>query len=269
MSRNPAWGKLARPAPRRRALFSQMKDRIDKLLLERGLVKSRQQAQALILGGSVLVGEQRVDKPGTKVDSAAAIRLKTTLPSYVSRGGLKLEKALEVFAPDIRNWICLDLGASTGGFTDCLLQRGAAKVYAVDVGHNQLDWKLRSDPRVVSIEGLNARYLKFEDIGTTVDLISMDLSFISLTLILPALRPFIQSSTRILCLVKPQFEVGKEHVEKGGLVTDPRKHREVVRKIQSSAEALGYDVLGVIESPILGAEGNKEFFLGLAVSGQE
>jgi len=182
---------------------------------------------------------------------------------------LKLEKALQVFAPHIHDWVCLDIGASTGGFTDCLLQKGAGKVYTIDVGHNQLDWKLRSDPRVVWKEGLNARYLKFEDVGITVDLISMDLSFISLTLVLPVLRPFTQLATRILCLVKPQFEVGKEHVEKGGLVTDPKKHQEVVRKIQSSAELLGYTVLGVIDSPILGAEGNKEFFLGLAISDQQ
>jgi 23S rRNA (cytidine1920-2'-O)/16S rRNA (cytidine1409-2'-O)-methyltransferase len=246
-----------------------MKERIDKLLLDRGLVRSRQQAQALILGGDVLAGEQRIDKPGTKVESTAEIRLKSAPSPYVSRGGLKLEKALEVFAPDIRHWVCLDIGASTGGFTDCLLQRGADKVYTIDVGHNQLDWKLRSDPRVVWKEGLNARYLKFEDVGVTVDLISMDLSFISLTLILPVLRPFTLPTTRILCLVKPQFEVGREHVEKGGLVTDPGKHQEVVRKIQSSAESLGYTVLGVIDSPIRGAEGNKEFFLGLTVSDRQ
>jgi len=242
-----------------------MKERIDKLLLDRGLVKSRQQAQALILGGDVLAGDRRIDKPGTKVESTAEIRLKSAPLPYVSRGGLKLEKVLEVFAPDIRNWVCLDVGASTGGFTDCLLQKGAAKVYTIDVGHNQLDWKLRSDPRVVWKEGLNARYLKFDDVGVTVDLITMDLSFISLTLILPVLRPFTREETRILCLVKPQFEVGKEHVEKGGLVTDPGKHQEVIQKIRSCAGSLGYTVLGVIDSPILGAEGNKEFFLGLAV----
>jgi len=241
-----------------------MKERIDKLLLDRGLVRSRQQAQALILGGEVLAGDQRIDKPGTKIETTADIRLKSAPLPYVSRGGLKLDKALDVFAPDIHGWVCLDIGASTGGFTDCLLQRGATTVYTIDVGHNQLDWKLRSDPRVVWKEGLNARYLKFEDVGITVDLISMDLSFISLTLILPVLRPFMRSTTRILCLVKPQFEVGKEHVEKGGLVKDPTKHQEVVRKIQSCAESLGYTVLGAIESPILGAEGNKEFFLGLA-----
>jgi 23S rRNA (cytidine1920-2'-O)/16S rRNA (cytidine1409-2'-O)-methyltransferase len=240
-----------------------MKERIDKLLLDRGLVRSRQQAQALILGGDVLAGDRRIDKPGTKVENTVEIRLKRAPLPYVSRGGLKLERALDVFAPDIRNWVCLDIGASTGGFTDCLLQRGAAKVFTIDVGHNQLDWKLRSDPRVVWKEGLNARYLKFEDVGVTVDLISVDLSFISLTLILPMLRPFAHSETRILCLVKPQFEVGKEHVEKGGLVTDPNRQEEVVRKIRSCAESLGYVVLGGIESPILGAEGNKEFFLGL------
>ena len=245
-----------------------MKERIDKMLLDRGLVRSRQQAQALILGGDVLAGNQRIDKPGTKVDTTAEIRLKSAPLPYVSRGGLKLEKAVAVFAPDVSNWVCLDIGASTGGFTDCLLQRGAARVYTIDVGHNQLDWKLRSDARVVWKEGVNARYLKFEDVGTTADLIVMDLSFISLTLVLPVLRPFTKPMTRILCLVKPQFEVGKEHVEKGGLVTDPGKHQEVIRKIQFCAESLGYIVLGVIESPILGAEGNKEFFLGLAVSNQ-
>jgi 23S rRNA (cytidine1920-2'-O)/16S rRNA (cytidine1409-2'-O)-methyltransferase len=243
-----------------------MKERIDKLLLDRGLVRSRQQAQALILGGDVLAGDQRIDKPGTRIESTSEIRLKTAPILYVSRGGLKLEKALEVFAPDVRDWVCLDIGASTGGFTDCLLQRGAARVYTIDVGHNQLDWKLRSDPRVVWKEGLNARYLKFEDVGVTANLISIDVSFISLTMILPVLKAFTQPATRILCLVKPQFEVGKEHVEKGGLVTDPSKHQEVVRKIQSCAESLGYAIIGVIDSPILGAEGNKEFFLGLAVS---
>lgn len=246
-----------------------MKERIDKVLLDRGLVRSRQQAQALILGGDVLAGNQRIDKPGTKVDTTAEIRLKSAPLPYVSRGGLKLEKAIAVFAPDVSNWVCLDIGASTGGFTDCLLQRGAARVYTIDVGHNQLDWKLRSDARVVWKEGVNARYLKFEDVGATVDLIVMDLSFISLTLILPVLRPFTRPMTRILCLVKPQFEVGKEHVEKGGLVTDPNKHQEVIVKIQRCAESLGYTVLGVIESPILGAEGNKEFFLGIAVNDQE
>lgn len=240
-----------------------MKERIDKLLLDRGLVKSRQQAQALILAGSVFVDDQRVTKPGSKVKRSSTIRL-TNLPRpYVSRGGQKLEKALDQFVPLLQGSVCLDIGASTGGFTDCLLQRGAVKVYAVDVGHNQLDWKLRSDPRVVAIEGLNARYLRFEHIGAQADVITLDLSFISLTLVLPVLSPLVKLNTKILCLIKPQFEVGKDQVEKGGLVTDPNKHGQVLDKIRSAAENLRYTVVGVIESPILGAEGNKEFFMAL------
>jgi len=239
------------------------KERIDKLLLDRGFVKSRHQAQALILEGSVLVNERRVDKPGTRVDVSSPIRLKHLPPPYVSRGGLKLERALELFIPDVRGWTCLDIGASTGGFTDCLLQRGAAKVYALDVGHNQLDWKIRSDPRVVVIEGLNSRYLKFEDIGETVDLVTLDLSFISLTLVLPVLKPFEKATTKIICLIKPQFEVGKGQVEKGGLVTDPKKHEQVIKMIRTAAEVLEYRVDGVVESPIRGADGNKEFLMAL------
>jgi len=239
------------------------KERIDKVLLDRGFVKSRQQAQALILEGSVLVNDHRIDKPGTRIDVSSLIRLKHLPPPYVSRGGLKLERALDLFAADIQGWTCLDIGASTGGFTDCLLQRGATKVYALDVGHNQLDWKLRSDRRVIAIEGLNARYLKFEDIGETVDLITLDLSFISLTLVLPVLKSFHKATTKIVCLIKPQFEVGKGQVEKGGLVTDPKKHEQVIQKIRSAAEALQYRVEGVVESPILGADGNKEFLMGL------
>jgi 23S rRNA (cytidine1920-2'-O)/16S rRNA (cytidine1409-2'-O)-methyltransferase len=245
-----------------------VKERLDKLLFDRGLAKSRQQAQGMILEGAVLVNHQRIDKPGTRVDISASIRLKSVAQPYVSRGGLKLEKALDVFAFDVAGWVCLDIGASTGGFTDCVLQKGAAKVYAVDVGHNQLDWKLRNDERVVPIEGLNARYLKFEDIGTTVDFITVDVSFISLTLILPVLRPFTKPATRIICLVKPQFEVGKEQVESGGLVTDPKKHVQVIEKIKSAAIGLGYRVLAVVESPILGGEGNKEFLLALAFDSQ-
>jgi 23S rRNA (cytidine1920-2'-O)/16S rRNA (cytidine1409-2'-O)-methyltransferase len=240
-----------------------MKERIDKLLVDRGLAQSRQQAQAFLLAGLVLANDQRIDKPGTRIEAGTVLRLKNAPQPYVSRGGIKLEKALAEFAPQIDSWVCLDVGASTGGFTDCLLRHGAHKVFAVDVGHNQLDWRLRSDPRVVVLEGLNARYLEFEPIGTQVDLITLDLSFISLTLVLPALKPFIKSATRILCLVKPQFEVGKGEVGKGGLVKDPAKHQQVLEKIQKAAEALDYNVLGVIESPIHGAEGNKEFFMAL------
>jgi 23S rRNA (cytidine1920-2'-O)/16S rRNA (cytidine1409-2'-O)-methyltransferase len=240
-----------------------VKERIDKLLLDRGLVKSRQQAQALILAGSVFVDDQRVTKPGSKVERSSSIRLTNHPRPYVSRGGQKLEKALDQFVPLLQGSVCLDIGASTGGFTDCLLQRGAVKVFAVDVGHNQLDWKLRSDARVVAIEGLNARYLSFEHIGAQADVITLDLSFISLTLVLPVLSPFVKSNTKILCLIKPQFEVGKDQVEKGGLVTDSDKHRQVIEKVKSAAQSLGYTVIGVIESPILGAEGNKEFFMAL------
>jgi 23S rRNA (cytidine1920-2'-O)/16S rRNA (cytidine1409-2'-O)-methyltransferase len=240
-----------------------VKERIDKVLLERGLAKSRRQAQALLLEGSVLVNDQCIDKPGTRVDVSSAIRLKRPPLPYVSRGGLKLERALELFAPHIQGWTCLDIGASTGGFTDCLLQRGATKVYALDVGHNQLDWKIRRDPRVVVLERLNARYLKFEDIGERVDLITLDLSFISLTFVLPVLKPFEKPATQVICLIKPQFEVGKGQVEKGGLVTEPKQHERVIEKIRSAAEALGYKVDGLVESPIQGADGNKEFLIGL------
>lgn len=240
-----------------------MKERIDKLLLARGLARSRHQAQALVLSGSVLADEQRIDKPGTRVDSTSKLRLKSEARVYVSRGGRKLEHALQHFSIEVGGKICLDVGASTGGFTDCLLQRRAVRVHAVDVGHNQLDWKLRRDDRVRSLEGLNARYLKFEDIGETVDLITLDLSFISLCLVLPVLGVFQKPATRVLCLVKPQFELGKGQVEKGGVVRDPQKHRLAVDKVSACAGDMGYRLLGTVPSPILGAEGNREFFLCL------
>lgn len=240
-----------------------MKERIDKLLLARGLARSRHQAQALVLAGSVLADEQRIDKPGTRVDSASRLRLKSEARIYVSRGGQKLEHALQYFSIEVGGKICLDIGASTGGFTDCLLRQGAARVHAVDVGHNQLDWKLRKDGRVRSLEGVNARYLKFEDIGETVDLITMDLSFISLCLVLPVLDVFQKTTTRTLCLIKPQFELGRGQVEKGGIVRNPQKHRLAVDKVSACAGDQGYRLLGSIPSPILGAEGNREFFLAL------
>jgi 23S rRNA (cytidine1920-2'-O)/16S rRNA (cytidine1409-2'-O)-methyltransferase len=240
-----------------------MKERIDKILVDLGLTKNRQQAQALILEGLVLANEQRIEKPGTRVDVSSTIRLKKLPPPYISRGGLKLKKALDGFAPSIEGWVCLDIGASTGGFTDCLLQHGAARVFAVDVGHNQLDWKLRSDPRVMSLEGVNARFLAFDTIGAKVDLITMDLSFISLTLVLPAILQFTKPGTRTICLVKPQFEVRKGEVGEGGLVTDPEKHTQVIQKIRVTAIGLGFRELGVVESPIEGMEGNKEFLMGL------
>jgi len=240
-----------------------MKERIDKLLLARGLAQSRHQAQALVLAGSVLADEQRIDKPGTRVDLTSRLRLKSEARTYVSRGGRKLEHALQHFSIEVGGRICLDIGASTGGFTDCLLRHGAARVHAVDVGHNQLDWKLRKDGRVRCLEGLNARTLKFEDIGETVDLITLDLSFISLCMVLPVLDVFLKSTSRILCLVKPQFELGKGQVEKGGIVRNPQKHRLALAKVSACAGDLGYRLLGSVPSPILGAEGNREFFLAL------
>jgi 23S rRNA (cytidine1920-2'-O)/16S rRNA (cytidine1409-2'-O)-methyltransferase len=242
-----------------------MKERIDKLLLDRGLVRSRQQAQALILAGQVLADEQRIDKCGTRVDAAITLRLKNPPPPYVSRAGIKLEKALALFAPSIEGWVCLDIGASTGGFTDCLLQHGARKVFAVDVGHNQLDWSMRSDSRVISIEGLNARHLKYEDIGSAVDLITIDVSFISLSLILSQLPPFLKPGALLICLIKPQFEVGKGEVGKGGLVKDARLHQQVIEKIRKVARNFGFEEMGLTESPITGAEGNKEFLIALTL----
>ena len=240
-----------------------MKERIDKLLLDRGLAKSRHQAQALVLQGTVLADDQRIDKPGIKVDLKSTLRLKSVSKIYVSRGGQKLEHALKHFSLNILGWVCLDIGASTGGFTDCLLQHGASRVYALDVGHNQLDWKLRRDSRVTPLEKLNARYLEFEVIGEQVNLITLDLAFISLSLILPRLHPFERANCQILCLVKPQFELGRGQVEKGGIVKDPIKHQRAIDKVSACALELGYRVQGIVPSPILGAEGNREFFLGL------
>src|SRR5579859_2520837 len=206
------------------------KIRLDQLLVERGLVESRQKAQALILAGQVLADEQKIEKCGTTVRSEARLRLLGEPPRYVSRAGFKLEAALDHFAVDPRGKTCLDIGASTGGFTDCLLQRGAARVIGVDAGTNQLDWKLRQDPRVTVMEQTNARYLGFDQIGTLVALVTMDVSFISSTLILPALPPLLEQGADLLVLVKPQFEVGPGQVGKGGIVRDPRLHEEAIRK---------------------------------------
>jgi 23S rRNA (cytidine1920-2'-O)/16S rRNA (cytidine1409-2'-O)-methyltransferase len=237
------------------------KIRLDRLLVERGLVESREKAQSLILAGEILVNGQKEEKCGTLVDAKALLRLLSGAPRYVSRGGLKLEGALEHFRinPDAK--LCLDIGASTGGFTDCLLQHGAGKVFAVDVGTNQLDWKLRHDSRVVVLEKTNARYLSFDRIGTPADLVTMDVSFISATLILPALVPLLASPADLLVLVKPQFEVGKGQVGKGGIVRDPAQHQEAVAKVSRKLLELGFTQLSSMESPLLGAEGNHEFFL--------
>ncbi len=235
--------------------------RLDRLLVERGLVESREKAQGLILAGQILVDEQKVEKCGTLVGAQAALRMLGEACKYVSRGGLKLEGALEHFRINPGARVCLDIGASTGGFTDCLLQHGAGKVFAVDGGTNQLDWRLRRDLRVVVLEKTNARYLTFDRIGTLAELVTVDVSFISVTLILPALVPLLASPAELIVLVKPQFEVGKGQVGKGGIVRDPAQHQEAVAKVSRKLLELGFSKLASMESPLLGAEGNHEFFL--------
>jgi len=242
------------------------KERIDKILVERGLVESRARAQALILAGQVLVSEQRVDKPGHAVDTSAEIRIKGETLRYVSRGGLKLEASLREFKIDPTGKNCIDVGASTGGFTDCLLQHGAGRVWAVDVGHNQLVWKLRQDSRVVSLEGVNARNLSPDQFPVRFDLATVDVSFISLDKILPALQTCLTLEADCIALIKPQFEVGKGEVGKGGIVTEPSKHRRVIGEVVDGARAIGFQPLGLIESPIRGAEGNREFLIHLSCS---
>lgn len=238
------------------------RERIDKLLVERGLATSRTRAHALVMAGVVLVSEQRVAKPSEMFDDDAQIRVKgSDDPSlrFVGRGGLKLEAALDNFHVDVREYVCLDVGASTGGFTDCLLQRGARRVFAIDVGHNQLDWRLRTDPRVESREGVNARYLRREDFAELFDLAVMDVSFISATKVLPAIVPLLKKNGRLVVLIKPQFEVGRGEVGKGGIVTDPAKHARVIDEVNLVTIELGLDTRGVIESPVHGADGNLEF----------
>lgn len=241
--------------------MSQPRLRLDQLLVERQLAESREKAKALILAGQVLVKGQKVDKAGQQVAADAEVAL-LGRPKYVSRGGLKLEGALQEFGLAVEGKVCLDVGASTGGFTDCLLQHGAAKVYAFDVGTAQLDWRLRNDPRVVSREGVNVRHLRPEELPERVDLIVVDVSFISLAMILPVLPPLLQEGGEMVLLVKPQFEVGREQVGKGGIVRDPELHRQAVEKITALAKGLGFVTL-CTNSPILGAEGNKEFLLHL------
>jgi 23S rRNA (cytidine1920-2'-O)/16S rRNA (cytidine1409-2'-O)-methyltransferase len=236
------------------------KRRLDQLLVERGLAGSRARAQALIMAGQVLVNGARAEKAGHTVAIDSRIEL-IAAPRYVSRGGLKLEAALERFSIDVTGRIALDVGSSTGGFTDCLLQHGAARVHAIDVGIGQIDWKLRNDPRVVLHEGVNARYLTFEDIGEPASFAACDVSFISVTLILPALAPLLEPEAgEMVILVKPQFEVGRGQVGKGGIVRDPELHRAACERVEKAVKELGFST-GIMESPILGAEGNKEFLL--------
>ena len=236
------------------------KERLDVLLVERGHTPSRAQAQALIRAGRVRVAEVVVDKPGTQIPADAAIEVSSP-PRYVSRGGDKLEAALTAFGVDPQDKVCVDVGSSTGGFTDCLLQHGARRVYAVDVGRGQLDWKLRNDPRVTVREGLNARSLLPEDIGEQVDLATVDVAFISLRLILPPLAWVVKPGGSVMALVKPQFEAGREHARRG-VVRDPVVHQAVVEGITAFArEELGWTVRGSVPSPLLGPAGNREFFV--------
>ena len=213
------------------------------------------------MAGAVLVDEQLVRKPSELFDHDAKIRIKDDATSrYVGRGGIKLEAALRDFKLDVDGLLCIDVGASTGGFTDCLLQNGARRVVAIDVGHNQLDWKIRNDPRVEVRESVNARYLKPAGFDQQFDLATIDVSFISLTKVLPAIRPLLTGTGRIVALIKPQFEVGKGEIGKGGIVKDPAQHQRVVQEINTAAESLGLQTAGVVESPIKGADGNVEFF---------
>ena len=238
-----------------------MKERLDKLLVDKGLVQSRERARALIMAGEVLVDGRVVHKAGEMVADPAAITLKGKDIPYVSRGGLKLEKGLDEFNIDVTGKVAMDVGASTGVFTDCLLQRCAKKVYAIDVGYGQLDLKLRNDPRVVNIERQNIRYLEREAIPEQVDLVTIDASFISLLKVIPNVLNFIGKSGEMVALIKPQFEVGKGEVGKGGVVRDEAKQMAVVEKIKGFCEEIGLTVMGVIESPILGPKGNREFLI--------
>jgi 23S rRNA (cytidine1920-2'-O)/16S rRNA (cytidine1409-2'-O)-methyltransferase len=236
---------------------------LDKLLVARGLVESRERSRALILAGDVVVDDHAVDKAGQLVSLDAQIRIKGSGIPYVSRGGLKLQKALDEFPLEVAGLCALDVGASTGGFTDCLLQRGARKVFAVDVGYGQLAWKLRQDERVVCLERTNIRFLEPEALSEVPDLAVIDASFISLEKVLPNTLRLVKEGGEIVALIKPQFEVGRGQVGKGGVVRDEKKHREVIDSICSLVETLGLDVKGVLESPLLGPKGNKEFLIHL------
>jgi 23S rRNA (cytidine1920-2'-O)/16S rRNA (cytidine1409-2'-O)-methyltransferase len=241
-----------------------MKERADKIVVDKGLAESRQKAQALIMAGRVYSGETRVDKPGQKLNPDQDIEVKETMP-FVGRGGMKIAEILDIFEISLEGKAAADLGSSTGGFTDCLLQKGARRVYAVDVDTRQLDWRLRKDPRVVLIQK-NARYLEKDDFSESLDLVTADLSFISVLKVLPAIKNFIGTGL-LVALIKPQFEVGKGLVGKKGVVRDPFRHEEVLVKMIYEAEALGFHVLGLAPSPIKGQKGNREFFILWSMQG--
>lgn len=247
-----------------------MKERLDVLLVEQGFAQSREKAKAIIMSGNVFVNGQREDKAGTVFDPLKAnIEIKGQTLKYVSRGGLKLEKAMQQFSISLENNVCMDIGASTGGFTDCMLQNGARKVYSVDVGHGQLAWSLRNDERVVCMEKTNFRYLTREDIADDLDFASVDVSFISLSKILLPARKLLVDGGQMVCLIKPQFEAGKEKVGKKGVVREKSVHEEVIEKIFTLADILGFRILGLEYSPIKGPEGNIEYLIHIAKDGEK
>ncbi|MEY8572939.1 TlyA family RNA methyltransferase [Oscillospiraceae bacterium 21-37] len=236
-----------------------MKKRLDLLVYEQGAAPSREKARGLIMSGLVYVDNQKADKPGDMYPESAKVEVRGKGLPYVSRGGLKLEKAMKVFSLELSDAVCMDVGASTGGFTDCMLQNGAKKVYAIDVGYGQLAWGLRQDPRVVNLERTNARYLTKEQVPEAIDFMSVDVSFISLSLILPAVRPLLGEEGRAVCLIKPQFEAGREKVGKKGVVRDKAVHREVIEKALGFSLENGFSVRGLTYSPVKGPEGNIEY----------
>ena len=240
-----------------------MKERLDVLLVKRNLAESREKAKAVIMAGNVYVDGQKEDKAGTAFSPEASIEIRGHVLLYVSRGGLKLEKALAVFDVDVKDKVCTDVGSSTGGFTDCMLQNGAEKVYAIDVGRGQLDWKLRQDPRVVCMEKTNIRYVVPEDIGEPVDFSSIDVSFISLTKVLEPIRNYLKPDGEIVALIKPQFEAGRDKVGKKGVVRERSTHREVIVKVADYAQNIGFGIMALDYSPIRGPEGNIEYLIHL------
>ena len=243
-----------------------VKKRLDVLLTEQGYADTRSKAQAIIMAGQVYVDGQKADKPGISYEENVQIEVRGETCPYVSRGGLKLEKALRDFGVKPDGYVCSDSGASTGGFTDCLLQQGASKVFAIDVGYGQLDWKIRSDPRVVVMERTNIRYVTPEDLGEPLDLSVIDVSFISLKIVLPAIKALLKSTGQVLCLIKPQFEAGREKVGKKGVIRDPQTHKEVLDDFVRTVKDLDFKIMGLTFSPVKGPEGNIEFLAHLKLT---
>ncbi len=245
------------------------KKRLDALVYELGYAQSREKAKALIMSGNVYVNNQKSDKPGTSYDTTVLIEVRGKGIKYVSRGGLKLDKAVKTFNISLKDNTCMDIGASTGGFTDCMLQNGAKKVYSIDVGYGQLDWKLRTDDRVINLERTNIRYITEKEVPEKIDFFSVDVSFISLCLVLPVARKFMKDTAKAVCLIKPQFEAGRENVGKKGVVRDYKIHIEVINKIKDFVINNGFDVLGIDYSPVKGPEGNIEYLMYLGMTESE